>query len=124
MEDIFVQPSHRYSSEILLKLHGLVFEIFRDHQFVAYPPKTVKKAITGNGNADKETVQTALKELYKIEFENDDQSDALAVYETYRREKGLPFKRAVLLREKNIHEQLLQQSKSNGAEQPKYESRV
>lgn len=48
----------------------------------SYPPKTVKKQITGNGNASKEEVQIEVRKVLKLSndfvFANMDESDACA----------------------------------------------
>ncbi len=43
------------------------------------PPTTLKKFVTGKGNASKIAVATALSARYRIEFATDNQSDAFAL---------------------------------------------
>lgn len=43
-------------------------------------PKTIKKIITGNGNAEKDEVAAALEPYVgRLDYESDDESDAVAV---------------------------------------------
>ncbi len=46
-----------------------------------YSPREVKKAVVGNGNADKEQVRYMIDKIYKLEASNkkDDAYDALAI---------------------------------------------
>lgn len=84
MEGIFVKPAFLNSSEVLLKFHGFLIGYFIDYNIVYYPPKTIKKLITGNGNANKEDIRKVLEMKYQIDFNNYDESDSLAVFEYYR----------------------------------------
>ncbi len=55
-----------------------------------FSPREVKKAVTGNGNADKQQVQYMLPKLLGVKMDNipDDAADALAVaYALYNNEK-------------------------------------
>lgn len=55
-------------------------------------PTSVKKAVTGNGRADKQAVQDAVMEILQLEriyFANDDESDAAAVGIAYLKQEGL-----------------------------------
>lgn len=83
VEGIFVQPKFHQSSQILLKLHGFLMGYFLDIPFYSIPPSTVKKHITGSGNAKKEEVRRILEERYNYEFQNEDESDAMAVLEAF-----------------------------------------
>ena len=51
----------------------------RNIELVYIPPKTLKKFITGNGNANKEKMMEALYKKYKIAVFNDNQADAIAL---------------------------------------------
>lgn len=57
--------------------------------FIEVPPNTLKKFVTGNGNADKNIMMTKAFKTYGIEFDDDNICDAfcLAKYgEEYKRE--------------------------------------
>lgn len=43
------------------------------------PPSTLKKFVTGKGNADKEQMRIAIKEKYKIDFDDDNEADAFGL---------------------------------------------
>ena len=79
MEGIFIQPRFKNSSEILLKLHGMLMTIFMGRNFSFIPPASVKKAITGRGDVPKSKVRETLEEKYGTEFKNEDESDAFAL---------------------------------------------
>lgn len=51
--------------------------------FSTYPPKIIKKFITGNGNANKQMVIDAINKKYKCELTNDNIADAIAIGLTY-----------------------------------------
>ena len=88
IEGIFVKPAFLNSSEVLIKFHGFLILYFIEHNLIYYPPRSIKKKLTGNGNAKKEDVRKMLEEKYGIEFSNDDQSDAFAVMEYWMRKEG------------------------------------
>jgi len=71
------------SADTLAKIRGLVtgFCISRNIELISYSPREIKKALTGNGNAEKGQVADMLKRLLNIEIESlkDDETDALAV---------------------------------------------
>ena len=68
------------STQVTYRVHGVVNELLKDYPQIYYPPKTVKKIITGNGNADKKLVQGSILKRYpNINFSNDDESDACGV---------------------------------------------
>lgn len=73
------------TSAILGKVHGVVDLIFtRIHEHGA---STIKKEVTGKGNAGKEEVETAVKSMVEsgedMRFKSDDESDAVAVAITH-----------------------------------------
>lgn len=82
LEGIFVQPHFLNSSEILLKLHGIVVGIFCDAEIIYIAPSVIKKTITGKGNASKQQVQKNLENTTKTLFKNSDEADALALMYT------------------------------------------
>lgn len=51
--------------------------------FSTYPPKSVKKFITGNGNANKGMVIEAINQMYNIDVSNDNIADAIAIGQTF-----------------------------------------
>ena len=88
LEGIFLNSFHKNSSEILLKLHGFLINKFLDKELVFIPPAHIKKTITGKGNAKKEEVLLNIqKQAGSIEFYNNDQSDAFAVFLTHKLEE-------------------------------------
>lgn len=46
---------------------------------IAVPPKTLKKFVTGSGNADKKQMMNSIKELWGYEAPNNDEADAYAL---------------------------------------------
>ena len=72
------------STQMVFRVHGLVNYLFCDYKQIYYPATTVKKAVTGRGNATKEELQEfILKNNKKLHFENYDESDAYAVGMTF-----------------------------------------
>lgn len=69
--------------EVLARIRGLVMTLLIQHSvpFGFYSPRTVKMAITGYGNADKEQVRKSLSLLLgsRVKDVSDDESDAMAV---------------------------------------------
>jgi len=70
------------SLTVLAELGGLVkFSLWR--KTGSWPtlinPATVKKWITGKGNAKKEDIKLAIYKKYKLEFPNSDEADAFAL---------------------------------------------
>lgn len=51
--------------------------------FSTYPPKIIKKFITGNGNANKQMMIDAINHRFKTEIKNDNIADAIAIGLTY-----------------------------------------
>ena len=88
---VFEQGFSRYSisTQALFKVIGVISYVFWDCEQLFYAPSTVKKAVTGNGRADKKDVQKEIKKRWPyLNFENDDQSDACAVGICYLLDKG------------------------------------
>ena len=71
--------SYNQSTEVLNKLHGFLLGYFIKIPVKYIPPKTIKKLVTDNGNADKNTVKEILETTYKYKFQDEDQSDAFAL---------------------------------------------
>ena len=79
------------STQALFKVHGLINYLFAQYEQVYYPASTVKKVITGKGNAKKEEVRDAIIKNYSITFNNLDESDAFGTGMTYFIKKGLKW---------------------------------
>lgn len=68
------------STQVSYRVHGVVQELLKDYPQFYYPPKTIKTIIAGNGNANKKLVQDCILKKYpNINFNNDDESDAVGV---------------------------------------------
>ena len=83
---IIEQGFTRYnkSTQQIFRVHGLVNYLFCDYPQEYYPSSTIKKVITGKGNATKEEVISIIKlEHPDMKFKNYDESDAFAVGQTY-----------------------------------------
>lgn len=72
----------RFQSHQLGEL-GFAYRQYLYHQYAersyVVPPKTVKKFITGNGNANKRLVADCISRDYSLEFDTEDLSDACAM---------------------------------------------
>lgn len=81
------------STQKVYAVHGVVAYLFYDVETVYYPPATVKKAVTGNGNAKKDYLREYIIEHYNtqgtIMFANNDESDSFAVGLCYMKQKGI-----------------------------------
>lgn len=81
------------TTQTLFKVVGICDLVFKDVKIVEIPPTTVKKQVTGNGKADKEDVEKAVRKLLKLHgntrFATDDESDACAVCLAYLMKEGL-----------------------------------
>lgn len=82
VEGIFIRPQFFASSEMLIKLHGMLIAIADDHPISFIAPSVIKKFITGHGNANKEMVKSELNK-YNFKFSSLDESDAFAIMVTY-----------------------------------------
>lgn len=72
---------HRNNTLQLGAIHYLI-RIFLFKNSVSYklvPPKTLKKFIAGNGNANKEGVMNSIKEKYNLNFEDNNLADAFSL---------------------------------------------
>ncbi len=72
------------ATQMLYRVHGVVNMLFDFCSQVYYAPTTIKKAITGDGKSNKVDVKIAVKQKYpNVEFNNEDESDAVAIGLTY-----------------------------------------
>ena len=82
MEEGFLGPNAR-SQNVLAQVRGVVMASMIHHSvpLSAYAPRTVKQAITGNGNAGKEQVQHMIRRLLRLDSGElgNDETDAMAV---------------------------------------------
>lgn len=82
MEEGFLGPNAR-SQNVLAQVRGVVLAsmIHNSLPLSAYSPRTVKQAVTGNGNAAKEQVQNMVRRLLRLDRRviGDDETDAMAV---------------------------------------------
>lgn len=97
IEGPFIKKSFLASSEVLLKLHGIIIEIFREHEIHMAPPKTIKKTVTGNGNASKDDVFSKISEILHFTPNNFDESDALALMIYFHHISNIPLPKTVKL---------------------------
>lgn len=89
---IMEQGFTRYniSTQMIFRCVGITNLIFSDYEQISIPASTVKKIITGKGNATKEEVQNYILKMYpKIKFQNYDESDAVSVGIAYFRKEGI-----------------------------------
>jgi crossover junction endodeoxyribonuclease RuvC len=78
------------STQAIFKVHGLANYMFSDFEQIYYPATTVKKEITGKGNATKEEVRKEILKKYpEVEFASLDESDAYAVAMTFFLKTGV-----------------------------------
>lgn len=81
------------TTQALFKVVGVSDVVLRDYHITELPPTTVKKAVTGNGKADKIEVEYAVREILGLDasyiFISDDASDACGVILAYLLENGI-----------------------------------
>jgi Holliday junction resolvasome RuvABC endonuclease subunit len=78
------------STQAIFKVHGLANYIFSEYEQIYYPATTIKKEITGKGNASKEEVRKEILKKYpEINFASFDESDAYAIAETFFIRQGI-----------------------------------
>jgi Holliday junction resolvasome RuvABC endonuclease subunit len=71
------------ATQMIYRVHGVINLMFHMKEQIYYPPKTVKEALLG-GNATKKQLKDLILEKFpKVEFYNEDESDAFAVALTY-----------------------------------------
>jgi len=63
------------------KLHGLIEMFLKENEikYIIVPPRSLKKFITGKGNAKKELMLLKVYKKYGIEFDNNNLCDAFAL---------------------------------------------
>ena len=82
----FGKGAKNKDSYLLPAVFGLVRMAAHVHgveEFKAYAVTSVKKAMTGSGNARKPEVRKAVNDYYGIDVKNDDTADAIAVGHAY-----------------------------------------
>ena len=71
------------SADTLSKIRGIIIAslISREIDMKIFSPREIKKAITGNGNADKVQIARMISTLLKIDTDKlkDDETDAIAI---------------------------------------------
>lgn len=85
----------------LAKVHGIVNEMLATTPSIYYPPKTIKEAIY-KGDATKSEIQRIILSNFEyLVFENEDESDAVAICLTYlMKEKLVNFNKPVVEKKK------------------------
>ncbi len=82
IEDGFVGKNIK-SADTLAKIRGIIIAslISRKIAYKMFSPREIKKALTGNGNADKGQIAKMVSTLLNINTDNikDDETDALAI---------------------------------------------
>ncbi len=74
------------SSDILSMLRGVLISVSLEKNllFASYPPRVIKKSLTGNGNSQKSQVSYMVKKIFNIAKDlSPDESDALAIAYTH-----------------------------------------
>lgn len=82
IEDVFSGSRNRRSSLVLAHMRGILIYFLTEQNIpvFSYPPKKVKKQVTGTGKASKKQVGHTVKLIAKLkEVPQEDASDALAV---------------------------------------------
>ena len=81
---------YNISTQAIFRVNGLVNYLFWDVENVYYAATTIKKCITGRGNAKKEEVrEMILKNYPSVRFDNLDQSDSFSVGLCFLKKNGL-----------------------------------
>jgi len=81
-EIVIEQGFYRYatSTQTLYQVQGVLLYLLHEYPHYFYAPSTIKKIVTGKGNASKLKVQEIISQVFPLlEFEDTDQSDAVAV---------------------------------------------
>lgn len=68
------------STQAIYKVIGLVTYLFNDCEQILYPPSSVKKIVSGNGETNKEGIRKIVsKKFPELSFDDNDQSDAVGI---------------------------------------------
>lgn len=89
---IIEQGFTRYniSTQMIFRCVGVTNYIFSDYEQISIPASTVKKIITGKGNATKDEVKDSILKIYpNIKCRNFDESDAISVGIAYFKREGI-----------------------------------
>lgn len=77
------------STQAIYKVIGLVTYLFNDCEQILYPPSSVKKVVSGNGETNKEGIREIVsKKFPELFFDNNDESDAAGIGMCYFIEKN------------------------------------
>lgn len=72
------------STQVIYRVVGVFNEVLHSYSQFYYTPTSVKKTIANNGQAKKEVIQDKILKVFpNIEFNNQDESDAVAVAITH-----------------------------------------
>ena len=88
---VIEKPFMRFvkSTAQLMRVHGVVNFLYSDVEQYEIHATSVKLALAGEGNADKQAVAKGVLRLYpKIKFTTDDESDACGVAIAYAKSVG------------------------------------
>ena len=91
LEVAIEQGFYRYatSTQTLYQVQGILLYLLYDIPCHFYAPSTIKKVVTGKGNASKAKVREIVSEIFPdLQFEDSDQSDAVAVVIAHLIKKG------------------------------------
>lgn len=85
------------ATQALYKVHGTIEEALYCYDIVEYSPQAVKRVLTGNAKAFKQSVADAVQGWLEVPstFTTDDESDAVAVAITHLIEVGLLTKEGI-----------------------------
>jgi Holliday junction resolvasome RuvABC endonuclease subunit len=72
------------STQALFRVQGAVMLVLYKYPQIFYSPTTIKKCLSGKGNASKDLILEKVLKIYPtVEVSNTDESDAIAVGVTY-----------------------------------------
>ncbi|MDA2128710.1 crossover junction endodeoxyribonuclease RuvC [Bacillus cereus] len=84
------------TTQALFKVIGVSDLVLRDYAIVEISPTTIKRIMTGDGKADKEAVERAVRKIMRLDddyiFLSDDESDACAIVLTHLIQSNLIVK--------------------------------
>lgn len=77
------------STQMIFRCFGITNYIFAKYEQITIPSTTIKKIVTGHGNAKKEEVRDYVSNIYpEIIINNLDESDSVATGIAYFRKRG------------------------------------